>query len=102
MFIKIYFSEPELLVAICVGLAKGLMVPWLPEELVKPLQIPTAVDNQIDFNKNKKSNMPGAGQNAYGKPFSVPNEANADIKKALEVRLNCLIEFFILKRNYCV
>jgi hypothetical protein len=61
------------------------MIPWLPEELIKPLQIPNAADNQVDLNKNKKSNMPGAGQNAYGKPFSVPNEANADIKKALEV-----------------
>ena len=33
-------TEPELLVAVCVALATGLLMPWLPVEQAKPMQIP--------------------------------------------------------------
>jgi len=62
-------------------LAQAYILPWLPEEQVKTLQIPSlASDDPKTAGARKPVNTGGAS-----KPLSFPSEANADLKKALEV-----------------
>ncbi len=84
-------TEPDLLVAICVAQAKGLMMPWLPEEQVKPFLVPVVADpNNSSNDKLKKDAKPNAVVPPPIKTFSIPPEASSDLKKALEVK------FFLL------
>lgn len=83
-------NEPELLVAISVALANGLMQNWLPTEHVKSLQIPNL---SSDTPTEKHARKAGAGNPGGGNPqvkvqFTLTNEAQNDIKKAIEVRLS--------------
>jgi len=83
-------TEPELLVSICVALAKGLMMPWLPVEQVKPMLIPNleietdTKDKQGRKSPTKKSTT-AAPVVATSKAFTLPAEALIDVKKALEI-----------------
>ena len=83
-------TEPELLVAICVAQARGLMMPWLPEEQVKSLQMPVVAETsaQVDTKQppQKKEVKPNPAVVTV-KTFSVPPEASGDLKKALEVSI---------------
>ena len=92
-FVVFYFqSEAELLVAVCVGLAQAYVLPWLPEEQAKALQIPTlASDDPKTAGARKVANTGG-----QSKPLSFPSEANADLKKALEVSLFKLVYFKVV------
>ncbi len=88
-------TEPELLTAIAIALANGLMQPWLPKEYVVSLQIPILPsENSESGGKNAGGAKGGAGKAinpavAITKPanFNIPNEAQADVKKALDVNL---------------
>lgn len=84
-------NEPELLVAVTVALANGLMQNWLPREQVKSLQVPvlgfessTAAANE---KHNRKANMiaTGAANPQVKIQFTLTTEAQNDIKKAIEV-----------------
>lgn len=79
-------SEPELLVAISVAQANGLMQNWLPSEQVRSLQVPSlGAESPSGTEKHtKKPNLAAANQPAKVQ-FSLTAEAQADIKKALEV-----------------
>ena len=85
-------TEPDLLVAICVALAKGLMKPWLPEEQKKTLQMPAIADpNAAQGDKTKKDAKPNPVVGTTTKTFSIPPEASNDLKKALEVSFTYLM-----------
>lgn len=75
-----------MLVAVCVALSNGLMQNWLPPEHVKSLQIPELNgENASPGDKpGKKANLTNAAHPS-SKPFVLSNEAQADIKKALDV-----------------
>lgn len=82
-------NEPELLVAISVALANGLMQSWLPPEQAKSLQIPVLVGESASANEKstRKTNQAIVGANQQVKiQFSLSAEAQADIRKALEVK----------------
>ena len=79
-------TEPDLLVAICVSQSKGLMMPWLPEEQIKSLQVPVVFDPNSSNDKLKKDLKPNPTGAPPVKTFSIPPEASADLKKALEVK----------------
>lgn len=84
-------NEPELLVAISVALANGLMQNWLPAEQVRSLQIPNLGNEASAFgdkHARKANPNPGGGGGATTKnQFTLNSEAQADIKKAIEVRI---------------
>jgi hypothetical protein len=86
-------TEPELLTAVSIALANGLIQPWLPKEHVTILQIPLLPS--VNDSNSKYANVAKAGATkvnptaSISKPpnFTIPNEAQADIKKALDVNL---------------
>jgi hypothetical protein len=75
------------------------MQPWLPKEQIVSLQIP-ALPNESESSNTKNANKGNKPNNAAAvaatKPsiFSIPNEAQSDIKKALEVNIFCLAQAF--------
>jgi hypothetical protein len=80
------FSEPELLVAVCVALANGLMQNWLPQEQVKSLQVPNLPNESVLNEKQaRKGNLNTGGNPQTKVTFSLSAEAQVEIKKALEV-----------------
>ena len=99
-------NEPELLVFITIALANGLMMPWLPADQVKQLQVPSIGDanqtasageggkgatNKSPTRKDNKTDKAAAAAAAATKNvFSIPSEANADIRKALEICENAM------------
>lgn len=79
-------SEPELLVAVCVALANGLMQHWLPQEQVKSLQVPNLPNESVLNEKQARKGNLNIGGNPQTKvTFSLSAEAQIEIKKALEV-----------------
>ncbi len=84
-------TEPELLTAIAIALANGLIQPWLPKEHLANLQIPVLASENESSSKNAGGAKGAAKTNNPTAPiaklsiFSIPNEAQADIKKALDV-----------------
>ena len=85
-------SQSELLVAVSVALAIGLMQNWLPAEQIKSLQLP-AEGSQQDKPKQEKKDKPGDKPNQGGKVFNMTNDSNADFKKALEVGKHRVFNF---------
>ena len=64
------------------------MMPWLPDEAVKPLVIPNLEVEPESKEKPRKSATKKSTNTAPAvatKNFSIPPEASVDIKKALEV-----------------
>ncbi len=87
----VFKSEPDLLVAVCVALANGLIAPWLPHEHMRALQIPS-LTSEVGANQTGKADekkrtttisQPAAA--TVAKPFVMTSEASSDFKKALEV-----------------
>ena len=73
--------------AVCVALAQGLMIPWLPADQVQSLKIPNLESETEKPEKARKSagkKTTAAAPAAKG-GFTIPAEAAADLKKALEV-----------------
>ena len=88
-----------MLVAISIAQSIGLISSWLPAEQVRSLQVPhlslegNNASNQADLSPSKqavgkKPTLANANVAAVTsqKPFTVPSEAMADLKKALEVK----------------
>jgi hypothetical protein len=82
------------MVSICVALAQGLMIPWVPVEQVKTYEIPNIGLELINSNdKNRKSSATpkktttAVSTTVQTKAFTLPQEAMSDLKKALEVSL---------------
>ena len=76
------------------ALATGLMLPWLPEDQIKQLQIPN-LDLKSLNNEPGTTGKPAKAKvamanatvlaSSLNKGFSIPSEGNSDMKKALEV-----------------
>ena len=77
------------------ALATGLMMPWLPVEQPKTLQIPNmsaegagSNDKARKPSANTKKTQTALTSAPQSKAFAIPSEAVADLKKALEVNLD--------------
>lgn len=61
------------------------MQNWLPAEHIKSLQVSTLLEGNQDRDPKKKEKTMDNKTTIANKLFTIPQEANADFKKALEV-----------------
>ena len=71
------------MVSTSVALCNGLIMPWLPHDQVKALQIPVIdLPNDPGLGKQAKKPVVPTGNANPGKPFVIPSDASNDLKKA--------------------